>query len=85
MSAIWRWFTGLSKTSRLALGGGLIAYGLAGSYLTDRAEEAFGLVPTEEDKQKLKGLVPKISVVEPGSGQQDKDIDAQLEELRKSR
>ncbi|KAJ6258479.1 hypothetical protein Dda_6521 [Drechslerella dactyloides] len=85
MSAVWRWFTGLSQTSRLALGGGLIAYGLVGSYLTDRAEETFGLVPTEEDKQKLRGLVPKISVVEHGGRSQDKDIDAQLEELNKSR
>ncbi|KAF3921267.1 hypothetical protein ABW21_db0206514 [Orbilia brochopaga] len=87
MSAVWRWFTGLSRTSRLALGGGLITYGLVGSYLTDRAEESFGLVPTEEDKQKLRGLVPKVSVVEPGSrpGDRDIDIDPQLEEFKKSR
>ncbi|KAF3923147.1 hypothetical protein ABW20_dc0108106 [Dactylellina cionopaga] len=64
MSAVWRWFTSLSQTSRFALGGGLIAYGLAGSYLTDRAEETFGLTPTEQDKKKLKDLIPTVSVVE---------------------
>ncbi|EPS41674.1 hypothetical protein H072_4424 [Dactylellina haptotyla CBS 200.50] len=87
MSAIWRWFTSLSQTSRLALGGGLIAYGLVGEYVTDRAADAFGLTPTEEDKQKLKEMIPKISVVEKNQTQstQDRDIESQLAELRKSR
>ncbi|KAK6531645.1 hypothetical protein TWF694_002823 [Orbilia ellipsospora] len=89
MSAIWRWFNSLPKSSRFALGGGLIAYGLVGEYLTDRAAEAFGLTPTEQDKQKLKELIPRISVVEKETGTQgsskDKDIDAQLAELRRPR
>ncbi|KAF3079449.1 hypothetical protein TWF569_002145 [Orbilia oligospora] len=86
MSAVWRWFTGLSKTSRLALGGGLIAYGLAGDYLTDTVGDAFGLTPTEQDKQKLKSMIPKISTVDkPGHTPQDKEIEAQLAELKRNR
>ncbi|KAK6333873.1 hypothetical protein TWF730_004056 [Orbilia blumenaviensis] len=86
MSVIWRWFTGLSKTSRLALGGGLIAYGLVGEYMTDKVGDAFGLTPTEQDKQDLKAMIPKISTVDkPGHSPQDKEIEAQLAELKKSR
>ncbi|KAK6533905.1 hypothetical protein TWF281_005250 [Arthrobotrys megalospora] len=86
MSAVWRWFTGLSKTSRLALGGGLIAYGLVGEYLTDSVGNAFGLTPTEQDKQKLKDMIPRISTVEKSiHTPQDRDIDAQITELKKSR
>ncbi|KAF3913488.1 hypothetical protein AA313_de0208406 [Arthrobotrys entomopaga] len=89
MSAIWRWFNSLPKSSRFALGGGLIAYGLVGEYLTDRAAEAFGLTPTEQDRQELKKMIPKISVVEKETSiqgsSQNKDIDSQLAELRRSR
>ncbi|KAK6509873.1 hypothetical protein TWF481_004601 [Arthrobotrys musiformis] len=86
MSAIWRWFNGLSKTSRLALGGGLITYGLIGDYLTDSVGDAFGLTPTEQDKQKLRDMVPKISAVDkPGHSPQDKEVEAQLAELKRNR
>jgi len=41
-----------------------MAYGLVGGFLTDKVEEKFDMVPTEEDKKKLRGLVPRITVVE---------------------
>ncbi|KAK6356671.1 hypothetical protein TWF718_001011 [Orbilia javanica] len=87
MSAIWRWFTGLPKASRLALGGGLIAYGLIGDYyMTDRVGDAFGLTPTDQDKQKLKDMIPRISTVDkPGHSPQDKEIEAQLAESKRNR
>jgi len=63
MSAVYRWFSSLSPRTRIAIGGGLIAYGLAGSFLTDKAEEVFDLVPTDDDKERLKSLVPRIRAV----------------------
>ena len=41
-----------------------MAWAAAGLFLSDRAEEAFGLVPTDKDKQKLQETVPKIQFVE---------------------
>jgi hypothetical protein len=37
--------------------------GLA-QYLSDKAEEKFGLVATEEDKEALKKSLPKITLVD---------------------
>jgi hypothetical protein len=40
--------------------------GYAGTalYLSDKAEEKFGLVPKPEDKEKLRQAIPKIRTVE---------------------
>lgn len=49
---------------RLGVGVGIIAWGGAGLYLSDRAEERFGYTPTDEDKAKLDMYTPKIVTVE---------------------
>lgn len=41
-----------------------MAWGLIGSYLSDRAEEKFGYTPTEADKAALNQMLPKVDVVE---------------------
>lgn len=41
-----------------------MAWGVAGLYLSDRAEEKFGYTPTEQDKTALEKLKPKIHVVD---------------------
>lgn len=50
--------------TRLFIGGGVMAYGMLGLFFSDKAEKAFGFTPTDEDKQKLKEAVPKITFVE---------------------
>ena len=41
-----------------------MAYAAFGILLSDRAEQTFGFVPTEEDKKNLREAVPKIHMVE---------------------
>ena len=41
-----------------------MAYAVFGLTLSDKAEEAFGMKATEEDKKDLKESVPKIHMVE---------------------
>jgi hypothetical protein len=48
----------------MLIGGGVMAYAVFGLTLSDKAEEAFGLTPTEKDKQALKESVPKVHMVE---------------------
>ncbi|KUI68363.1 hypothetical protein VM1G_03905 [Cytospora mali] len=57
-------YQGLSSTARLGLGVGFLAWGVAGLYLSDRAEEKFGYTPSERDKAALEKLKPEIIVVD---------------------
>lgn len=41
-----------------------MAYACAGLYLSDKAEERFGLTPTEKDREELRNALPKIVTVE---------------------
>ena len=41
-----------------------MAYATAGLYLSDKAEEKYGLTPTEKDREELRNALPKIAVVE---------------------
>jgi hypothetical protein len=42
----------------------VIAWGVAGLYLSDKAEEHFGLTPTEKDKEDLEKLKPQLHMVD---------------------
>jgi hypothetical protein len=46
------------------LGGGIMAYAVVGMYLTDKAEEKFNFKPTEQDREELQKVLPKIITVE---------------------
>ncbi|KAI0011276.1 hypothetical protein F4779DRAFT_615743 [Xylariaceae sp. FL0662B] len=57
-------FRNLSPRTRIGVGLGLLAWGFVGLQLSDRAEERFGLTPSEEDKAALRQLGPRITVVD---------------------
>lgn len=61
---LWDSYRALSMRTRLLIGGGIMAYAAFGLLVSDKAEEALGLVPTEEDKQRLREAIPRIHTVE---------------------
>ncbi|KAF2731636.1 hypothetical protein EJ04DRAFT_566648 [Polyplosphaeria fusca] len=61
---VWQWYRGISPKSRVLIGVGVMAYAGLGLFLSDKAEEKFGLVPTEKDKEDLRKAIPKITAVE---------------------
>lgn len=46
------------------MGVAVLAWGAAGLYISDRAEEKFGFTPTEKDKEELRQMTPHIVTVE---------------------
>ena len=48
----------------MIVGVGIMGYAGVGLYLSDKAEESFGLTPTEKDKEELRNALPKIAAVE---------------------
>ncbi|KAF2704312.1 hypothetical protein K504DRAFT_462881 [Pleomassaria siparia CBS 279.74] len=48
----------------MLIGVGVIGYAGLGMFLTDKAEEKFGLVPTDKDREELKKAMPKITTIE---------------------
>lgn len=62
--SLWQSYRNISQRTRLLIGGGIMAYAVFGLFVSDRAEQALGLVPTEEDKQRLKGSLPRIHTVD---------------------
>ncbi|KAK4917423.1 hypothetical protein LTR17_027070 [Elasticomyces elasticus] len=61
---LWDSYRALPMTTKLLIGGGIMAYATFGLMASDVAEEKLGLVPTEEDKQRLKEAIPKIHAVD---------------------
>lgn len=41
-----------------------MGYAGLGMFLSDKAEEKFGLVPTDKDKEELERVMPKIRTVD---------------------
>ncbi|KAI1379408.1 hypothetical protein F4677DRAFT_442386 [Hypoxylon crocopeplum] len=62
--SLLRSFRNLSPRTRVGVGLGLLAWGAIGLQLSDRAEERYGLKPTEEDKAALAKALPRITTVE---------------------
>ncbi|KAJ9635987.1 hypothetical protein H2199_008342 [Coniosporium tulheliwenetii] len=50
--------------TRLLLGLGLMGYASVALMLSDKAEEALGMVPTERDREELARAMPKIRTVD---------------------
>ena len=44
-----------------------MAYAGVGLFLSDKAEEKFGLTPTEKDREELRNALPKITTVDKGN------------------
>jgi hypothetical protein len=57
-------YKNLSPKARAGVGVGIIAWGAAGLYFTDKAEESFGYTPTEKDKEELERWKPRIITVD---------------------
>ncbi|KAL2177211.1 uncharacterized protein P884DRAFT_300123 [Thermothelomyces heterothallicus CBS 202.75] len=57
-------YTNLPPKTKLAVGVGLVAWGLLGLIFGDKVESKLGFTPTEADKAELEKLAPKIHVVE---------------------
>ncbi|KAF1843328.1 uncharacterized protein K460DRAFT_407688 [Cucurbitaria berberidis CBS 394.84] len=64
--AVWQWFKAIPPRTRVMIGVGIMAYAGAGLYLSDKAEERFGLTPTEKDREELRNAMPTIAAVERG-------------------
>ncbi|OTB00088.1 hypothetical protein M426DRAFT_40814, partial [Hypoxylon sp. CI-4A] len=58
-----RTFRNLSPKTRIGVGLGLLAWGVIGLQVSDRAEERY-FKPTEEDKEALAKALPRITAVE---------------------
>lgn len=63
-----RSYRNLPTVARLGVGGGFVAWGVIGLYLSDKVEEKLGYTATEEDKAALDRLTPKIHVVDREQG-----------------
>ncbi|KAI5366217.1 hypothetical protein Slin14017_G038570 [Septoria linicola] len=61
--SLWQSYRNLPQKTRLLVGGGIMAWGAIGLFISDKAEQAFGLTPTEQDKEKLQDAIPKIQFV----------------------
>ncbi|KAL7818806.1 hypothetical protein V8C44DRAFT_319155 [Trichoderma aethiopicum] len=57
-------YKNLTPNTRLGVGVAVIAWGIAGLYISDKAEESFGFTPTEEDKAELRNMAPRITTVD---------------------
>ena len=50
-----------------------MGYAGFGILMSDQAEKIFGMVPTEQDKERLKEVIPRIVIVEEDEGQVKKE------------
>lgn len=48
----------------MLIGGGVMLYAAFGLLLSDKAEEAFGFTPSEQDKKDLRQAIPRIQTVD---------------------
>jgi hypothetical protein len=59
-----RSFLNLSPRTRLAVGASFLVWGTIGLYITDTAEKKLGFEASPGDRERLDGVMPRISVVE---------------------
>ncbi|KAL2356432.1 hypothetical protein BJ546DRAFT_838759, partial [Cryomyces antarcticus] len=61
-------YRSLSSRTRLLIGIGVMGYAGFGMLMTDQAEKVFELTPTEQDKEKLDRILPRITTIEKDDG-----------------
>ncbi|EON68284.1 hypothetical protein W97_07542 [Coniosporium apollinis CBS 100218] len=62
--SLWQSYRNLTPRTRLLLGLGIMGYASVALMLSDKAEEALGMAPTERDKEELARAMPKIRTVD---------------------
>lgn len=50
----------------MVIGVSIMAYAGFGMFVSDKAEEQLGFVPTEKDKEDLRKAIPRITTVDKG-------------------
>ncbi|KAK4126331.1 hypothetical protein N657DRAFT_670389 [Parathielavia appendiculata] len=58
--SIWQAYQNLPPKTKLAVGAGLLAWGVLGLQFSDELESKLGFIPTEADKAELEKLAPRI-------------------------
>jgi hypothetical protein len=58
------YYRSLHPRTRMLLGAGVVLYGVAGLAISDLVEKRFGFEPTEEERKRLREVVPKVRTVE---------------------
>ena len=61
---VHRKYLALTPRTRIIIGLGVMAYAGVALYLSDRAEDTFDLKATEEEKKRLKDMIPKIRAID---------------------
>ncbi|KAK4100837.1 hypothetical protein N658DRAFT_507507 [Parathielavia hyrcaniae] len=64
--SIWQAYQNLPPKTKLAVGAGLLAWGVLGLQFSDKLESKLGFTPTEADKAELEKLAPRIHAVPRG-------------------
>lgn len=54
----------LSRSTRIMIGGGVMAYAAIALYLSDASEKPLGLDATDDDWKRLKSNIPSLETVE---------------------
>ena len=59
-----RKYQALTPKSKALIGIGVMGYAITGLYLSDAAEDKFGMKATDEDKAKLREMIPTIHTID---------------------
>ena len=57
-------YQALTPKTKALIGIGVMGYAVAGMFLSDAAEDKFGMKATEKDHEKLREMIPKIHTVD---------------------
>jgi hypothetical protein len=57
-------YQGLTPKTKALVGIGVMGYAVAGLYLSDTAEEKLGMKATDEDKAKLREMIPRVHTID---------------------
>ncbi|MCJ1244964.1 hypothetical protein MMC30_002165 [Trapelia coarctata] len=62
--SFWQSYKSLTPRTRVFLGLGIITWAGIGLFVTDQTERKFNMVPTEQERKELEGLIPRVRLVE---------------------
>ncbi|CAF9913641.1 MAG: hypothetical protein HETSPECPRED_001617 [Heterodermia speciosa] len=62
--SLWQKFLNLRPRTRMLIGLGIIGYSGMGILISNGAEKRFGFVANEEEKDRLRRIIPKIRTID---------------------